>query len=91
MELLREHNKRFALAAFCPRPGCLNRLESGFSPENPNLHASFYGLPDTMRCNRCGFKKHFDCDHETLKRRVIDEIERLVNTGQYVERLKSKL
>jgi hypothetical protein len=78
-----------ALVAFCPKQGCMNRLESGFSPENPHMHLSLYGIADTMACHRCGFKKHFDCDHETLKRRVMDEIERLVNTRQYVERLKT--
>src|SRR5665213_471442 len=75
-----------ALAAFCPKPGCMNRLESDFSPENPNRHAGLVP-PDTMKCNRCGFIKHFDRDYDTLKRHVMDEIERLIETGQYVEQI----
>jgi len=80
-----------ALAAFCPRPDCMNRLETAIDPQNPNVNRflSFEtGVPETMSCHRCGFKRHFDCDGRTIQRRVIDEIERLVNTGQYVQRLK---
>ena len=76
-----------SLSAFCPKPGCLNRLESVFDMDNPNF--SHYGPPcATLICRRCGFKRYFDCHHDSLERRVFSEIERLVNTGQYVTRLK---
>jgi hypothetical protein len=86
------HNKldEYSLVGFCPRQDCMNRLDIDFDPQNPNLGANPYGLPETMTCHRCGFKRHFDCDRQTLTRRVFNEIERLVHTGQYVERLKAE-
>jgi hypothetical protein len=79
-----------SLTAFCPRPGCMNRLESELDPANPNFGRQHYGFPETMTCHRCGFKHHFDCDSETVRRRVVNEIERLVNTGQYLQRIKGR-
>lgn len=79
-----------SVIAFCPRPGCMNRLEIGMDPQNPNIGRQPYSFPATMGCHRCGFKHHFDCDENTLRRRVMDEIERLINTGQYVQRMTTK-
>lgn len=76
------------LAGFCPKQGCMNRLEIDFDPQNPHLAGQFHTLCESMVCHRCGFKHHFDCDRESLQRRVIHEIERLINTGQYMARLK---
>jgi hypothetical protein len=79
-----------SLSAFCPQQGCMNRLEIEYDPQNPNFARSATidsGVPETMSCQRCGFKRHFDCDRETLKQKVIYEIERLIHTGQYVQRM----
>lgn len=78
-----------SLAAFCPNQGCMNRLEDQLDPKNPNQSThDFYIFPVTLNCHRCRFKRHFDCDYDTLKRRVMDEIERLVKTGRYVQLLR---
>ena len=80
-----------SLAAFCPRSGCMNRLKIGLDPQNPNRPRDYYIFPESIVCHRCNFKHHFDCDGPTIERRVIDEIERLINTGQYVQRMKGNI
>jgi hypothetical protein len=76
------------LSGFCPKQGCMNRLDIDFDSQNPNAAKNFDTIPETMTCSRCGFKRHFDCDRQTLQVKVIHEIERLINTGQYVQRLE---
>jgi hypothetical protein len=79
-----------SLAGFCPKQGCMNRLESGFDPQNPTPAVDIFNPPVSMTCHRCRFKRHFDCDEETLQQRVVNEIERLVKTGQYMQRPTTK-
>lgn len=81
----------YDLTAFCPRTGCMNRLEIEFDPQNPNIPRQYLTIPESMTCHHCGFKCHFDCDRQTLQKRVINEIERLINTGQYVQRMAGKI
>jgi hypothetical protein len=78
----------YSLVSLCPRTGCMNRLQIvELDPANPSLHTSFMTMPATLTCHRCGFKRHFDYDGNTLRSRVCDEIERRVRTGEYEQRM----
>ncbi len=69
-------------SAFCPRDGCRCRLQ-----EKMNLEGDFHhGLPISLVCPNCSFKMNFDCDWKELTRRVSVEIERRINTREYLRR-----
>lgn len=78
------------IGALCPRAGCMNRLELTFDPQNPNLYRGHMTMPQSFVCNRCGFKQHFEFDGDTLRRRVCDEIERRVRTGEFEQSMNQQ-
>lgn len=79
------------LAAFCPKPDCRCRLDS-----KSGIVASggYYPVGEprfSLSCPNCGFKREFDRNESDLKRRVFLEIERRINTREYVERMKREV
>ena len=77
------------LSAFCPDHKCKCRLRS-----EPNRNAPFnpnrYESPISLVCPRCGFQKDFDSDFESIKRNVFIEIERRLNTKEFLKRSENK-
>jgi hypothetical protein len=74
-----------SLIAFCPRQNCRCRLEAktDFNKYIPHV----YALPISLNCPRCGFRQDFDYGMEKLKYNVGVEIERRINTGEYIKLL----
>jgi hypothetical protein len=77
------------LSAFCPRQDCKCRLKSELN-NNARFNPSRYDFPISLICSRCGFRKDFDSDFESLKRDVFFEIERRLNTKEFLKRFENK-
>ena len=75
------------LVAFCPRQNCRCRLEAKTDCNRYIPHV--YALPISLNCPRCGFSREFDSDMKQLKHNVGVEIERRINTGEYIKALTS--
>lgn len=67
----------YGITALCPKPSCRCRL----SPQRSSMYDAIKEIG--LVCQNCGFQKDFDCDWETLERRVLIEVERRIRTGQY--------
>jgi hypothetical protein len=74
-----------SLAAFCPKSHCKNRLELQDDCDRMDLER--HGIPVKLVCLHCGFCKPFDFAKHDLLNRVGQEIERRLNTGEYVREL----
>jgi len=75
------------LTAFCPQPHCRNRLEEKMNM--PKMHSQRYTIPVSLVCPTCGFQHDYDDDAQRLKERVLMEIERRINTGEYEKRFRA--
>jgi hypothetical protein len=69
-----------SLTAFCPAISCRHRLDV-----RPNYPAAISKLTISLSCPRCGFTRDFDWDHDELRKNVLGEVERRLNTGEYLE------
>ena len=58
-------------------------------PERGPFNSYRYVHPVSVNCPHCGFKKVFDWDFDTVKRKVHYEIERRIRTGEYRKQVKS--
>ncbi len=76
------------LRAFCPREGCLKRLELQVN-QNPSTPMPEFGQPISLVCERCGFKHDFDYGMVRLSVDVLNEIQRRVATGEFRQKLES--
>lgn len=77
---LYKHN----LMSFCPRRKCSCRLD-------PQEMSGYRAIDDiSLVCDHCGFTKHFDCNWDELKWKVIKEIDRRIRTGESKENLRKK-
>jgi len=76
------------LVAYCPRKGCMHRLESRTNRLLDANSAMLTGLiaTDSLFCRRCGFQQDLNTDLEHQKPNVVFEIERLINTGEFRHR-----
>ena len=70
-----------ALIAFCPNRNCGHRLDVHDDYERASYMCY---LPISLHCPRCGFVQKFDCRLDGLQNRVAGEIERRINTGEYL-------
>jgi hypothetical protein len=70
--------------AFCPTQGCKCRLEVKENYERASYRLGC--IPVALICPHCGLSRDFDCGARELKRRVVVEIERRINTGEYLKR-----
>ncbi len=77
------------LSAFCPNHNCKCRLRSELNRNAP-FNPSRYESPVSLVCPRCGFQKDFDSDFESIKRDVLFEIERRLNTKEFLKRFEKK-
>ena len=79
----RNEIQELSLSAFCPH--CRHRLQpqqdADHRPPGPKT------APVTLLCPHCGFKREFDSHFDQLKAKVIAEIERRLNTGEYRQRI----
>jgi hypothetical protein len=73
------------LTAFCPNEKCRHRLAKRDDYERASYQ---HYLPISLHCPRCGFVMKFDCGLDELQRRVSDEIERRINTKEYLNALR---
>lgn len=72
---LREHN----LVPFCPRRECSCRLD-------PQEMSGYRAVDDiSLVCDHCGFTKHFDCNWDELRWKVVKEIDRRIRTEEFKE------
>ncbi len=78
------------LSVFCPRQNCCKcRLKSELN-NNARFNPGKYYPPISLVCSHCGFKQDYDCDFESLKRDVLFEIERRINTKEFLKHLENK-
>lgn len=76
-------NRFLNLNAFCPDPACRCRLRT---ERIDHVVGNFgYQMVDHVRvvCQRCDFRRDYDCNYAELERRVSFEIERRFKTGEY--------
>jgi hypothetical protein len=78
-----------SLVAYCPRTGCMHRLESRINRLLDANSTMLTGLvaTDSLHCPRCGFQQDLDTDVQHQKVKVLLEIERLINTGEFAQRV----
>jgi len=78
-----------SLGAFCPNEHCQRRLEE--KDDINRWYGGGYGgvMPVTLHCPRCGFSKSFDEDRQKLYYNVCAEIERRINTGEYIKAIRT--
>jgi hypothetical protein len=77
------------LSAFCPRQDCKCRLKSELN-NNARFNPGKYYPPISLVCSRCGFRQDYDIDLESLKRDVLVEIERRINTKEFLKHFENK-
>jgi len=77
------------LSAFCPRQDCKCRLKSELN-NSARYNPGRYDFPISLVCSRCGFRQDYDRDLESLKRDVFIEIERRLNTKEFLKRFEKK-
>jgi len=68
--------------AFCPSSTCKCRLV-----QDSNFNARAYDAISLV-CERCGFKRDFDCGRDELYRKVLREVERRINTGEFTKEVR---
>jgi hypothetical protein len=80
-----------SLTAFCPRPNCKNRLTMQQDYQRMRMRPSSIGsqsvLPISFTCRNCGFNREFDLSWGELRRNVLEEVERRMNTGEFRQRM----
>ncbi len=80
-----------SLTPICPEPNCLNRLDRQMDFERyTNIRPSQFGPPISLSCSHCHFKREFDHGWEHLQDALGKEIERRINTGEYIQRTAIK-
>ena len=69
------YTKNFA--PFCPNRECSCMLD-------PARRSSYQAIDDVILvCDHCGFTKDFECNWDTLIRKVVKEIDRRIRTGEF--------
>jgi hypothetical protein len=76
--------------AFCPVTDCQHRLEMKVNLGQSKGHYQPPEVYCSLHCPRCNFQKDYQWDERELLRRVSLEIERLINTGQFQQRLAAQ-
>jgi hypothetical protein len=66
----------------CPDPSCLCLLDFRRSSGYEALRQV------SLVCTRCGFRRDFDHDRQTVLDEVVKEIDRRVNTGEYIKEME---
>ncbi len=84
-----------SLTAFCPRSNCKNRLTMREDHDRMAVRHSGYGgsliIPISFTCRNCGFTHQFDSTWPQLKRDVLEEVERRINTGEFRQKMLEAL
>jgi hypothetical protein len=84
-----------SLTAFCPRSNCRNRLMKREDHDRMRMRHGGYGgsliVPISFTCRNCGFSHQFDSSWGELKRDVLEEVERRINTGEFRQRMLEAL
>jgi hypothetical protein len=79
------------LSAFCPKQSCMCRLTMQVQPERTSVRQGGFAVsvyvPISFTCTKCGFSRPFDSDWKQLKHDVFLEIERLIRTGEFQQRM----
>jgi len=75
-----------SLTAFCPN--CTNRLDTEDNWRRGR--SGFIYPPITHVCTNCGFRREHQHQRMELTDRVMKEIERRINSGEFLQRLSSQ-
>jgi hypothetical protein len=80
------------ITAFCPLDKCRCRLDWKDDYERLIHTGGYHGAttPTTLICPNCGLSQAMQWDSRELRRRVALEIERRLNTGEFMKQLKGK-
>jgi hypothetical protein len=70
------------LEVFCPLAHCKCRLDM---VEDWDRLGCRREAPASLYCSHCGLKEDYDCSPKELLRRVVLEVERRCNTGEYAK------
>lgn len=72
-----------SLTAFCPRSHCRNRLTMRENYERMRMGGYGGTVPISFTCRNCGFSHPFESNWTELRRDVLEEVERRINTGEF--------